>query len=88
MLSVFINNWIKKGILLDYEGMHKRAAEIMKSLGQDVEVQKAAGTYGMGIQQMIEIAKAVLVDAKVIIMDEPTKRHRHFICVPQTGRAV
>ena len=70
--NVFINNWIKKGILLDYEGMHKRAAEIMKSLGQDVEVQKAAGTYGMGIQQMIEIAKAVLVDAKVIIMDEPT----------------
>lgn len=70
--NVFINNWTKKGIFLDYEGMHKRAAEIMKSLGQDVDVHKAAGTYGMGIQQMIEIAKAVLVDAKVIIMDEPT----------------
>ena len=44
----------------------------MSSLGQDVDVHKAAGTYGMGIQQMIEIGKAVLLDAKVIIMDEPT----------------
>ena len=52
--------------------MHKMAKEIMKSLGQDVDLTKPAGTYGMGIQQMIEIAKAVLVDAKVIIMDEPT----------------
>ncbi len=70
--NVFINNWIKKGILLDYPAMHEKAQEIMHSLGQDVDVHKAAGTYGMGIQQMIEIAKAVLVDAKVIIMDEPT----------------
>lgn len=70
--NVFINNWIKKGILLDYDKMHKRAAEIMEDLGQEVDVHKAAGTYGMGIQQMIEIAKAVLLDAKVIIMDEPT----------------
>jgi ribose transport system ATP-binding protein len=44
----------------------------MKSLGQDVDVHRAAGTYGMGIQQMIEIAKAILVNAKCIIMDEPT----------------
>ena len=70
--NVFINNWTKKGFLLDYNSMHKKASEIMTSLGQDVDVHKAAGTYGMGIQQMIEIAKAVLLDAKVIIMDEPT----------------
>lgn len=62
--NVFINNWIKKGILLDYDKMHKRASEIMEDLGQEVDVHKAAGTYGMGIQQMIEIAKAVLLDAK------------------------
>ena len=70
--NIFINKWIHKGRLLDYGTMHKKATEIMKSLGQDVDVHKAAGTYGMGIQQMIEIAKAILVNAKVIIMDEPT----------------
>ena len=40
----------------------------MASLGQDIDPKKPAGSYGMGIQQMIEIAKAVLIDAKVIIM--------------------
>lgn len=44
----------------------------MESLGQEIDPHKPAGTFGMGVQQMIEIAKAVLVDTKVIIMDEPT----------------
>ena len=70
--NIYINKWLKKGKLLDYGTMHKQAAELMRSLGQDVDVHKAAGTYGMGIQQMIEIAKATLVNAKCIIMDEPT----------------
>ncbi len=70
--NIFINKWVKKGLLLDYDTMHSQAEEIMRSLGQDVDPRKAAGSFGMGIQQMIEIAKAVLIDAKLIIMDEPT----------------
>lgn len=70
--NIFINKWIKKGALLDYPTMHKKAKEVMASLGQDVDPTKAAGTFGMGVQQMIEIAKAVLIDAKMIIMDEPS----------------
>jgi ribose transport system ATP-binding protein len=70
--NIFINKWLKKGVLLDYDTMHKKAREVMLSLGQDIDPTKPAGTFGMGIQQMIEIAKAVLIDAKMIIMDEPT----------------
>ncbi len=71
--NIFINKWIKgPGGLLDYNAMHAKAKEVMASLGQDVDPTKAAGTFGMGVQQMIEIAKAVLIDAKMIIMDEPT----------------
>lgn len=70
--NIFINKWIRKGFLLDYDAMHKKAKEVMLSLGQDIDPVKPAGTFGMGIQQMIEIAKAVLIDAKMIIMDEPT----------------
>ena len=70
--NIFINKWIKKGGLLDYPTMHKKAKEVMLSLGQDVDPTKPAGNFGMGVQQMIEIAKAVLIDAKMIIMDEPT----------------
>ena len=70
--NIFINKWIKKGALLDYDTMNKKAKEVMLSLGQDVDPTKAAGEFGMGVQQMIEIAKAVLIDAKMIIMDEPS----------------
>ena len=70
--NIFINKWYKKGMLLDYASMHKKAKEVMASLGQDIDPEKPAGTFGMGVQQMIEIAKAVLIDAKMIIMDEPT----------------
>lgn len=71
--NIFINKWIKGSFgLLDYKTMHEKAKEVMASLGQDVDPEKPAGTFGMGVQQMIEIAKAVLIDAKMIIMDEPT----------------
>ena len=70
--NIFINKWIKKGALLDYDTMHKKAKEVMASLGQDVDPTQPAGNFGMGVQQMIEIAKAVLIDAKMIIMDEPS----------------
>ena len=71
--NIFINKWIKgSNGLLDYKAMHVKAKEVMASLGQDVAPTKPAGSFGMGVQQMIEIAKAVLIDAKMIIMDEPT----------------
>ena len=72
--NIFINQTIKKknSFLLDNAKMHRDAHELMLSLGQDIDVHKKCGTYGMGIQQMVEIAKALLADARLIIMDEPT----------------
>jgi ribose transport system ATP-binding protein len=72
--NIFINKALKKkgSPFLEYIKMHEMAHEVMLSLGQDIDVKKQCGTYGMGIQQMVEIAKAVLIDAKLIIMDEPT----------------
>ncbi|MGI6117009.1 MAG: sugar ABC transporter ATP-binding protein [Bilifractor sp.] len=71
--NLFLNYYPKKkGILLDYSWMDKRAAEIMHQLGIDVDVHTPAGRLGLGVQQMIEIGKSVLAEARVIIMDEPT----------------
>lgn len=70
--NVYINKWLKKGVLLDYNTMHQNVKKLMASLGQQIDPRAQAGTLGMGVQQMIEIAKAVLIDAKMIIMDEPT----------------
>lgn len=71
--NIFINKWIRNKIgLLDYPTMNQKAREVMLSLGQDIDPTKVAGTLGMGVQQMIEIAKALMIGAKLIIMDEPT----------------
>ena len=71
--NIYMNKWIrKKNGLLDYAAMNKTAKEVMASLGVEVDPRETAGSFGMGVQQMIEIAKAILIDARMIIMDEPT----------------
>lgn len=71
--NLFMNYYPKKnGFLLDYNWMDQRAREIMHQLGVDIDVHTPAGRLGLGVQQMIEIGKSVLAEARVIIMDEPT----------------
>lgn len=69
--NVFMGRAVKKGILLDYPRMHREAEEALKSLGHpEIDVRMECGKLGVGQQQMVEIAKAVSLDAKLIIMDE------------------
>jgi ribose transport system ATP-binding protein len=71
--NIFINKWIRgKAGFLDYTAMHNKTKEVMASLGVDIDPTATAGGLGMGVQQMMEIAKAIMIDAKLIIMDEPT----------------
>ncbi|AQP48458.1 D-xylose ABC transporter ATP-binding protein [Tessaracoccus aquimaris] len=71
--NIFLNQFIKgRGGLLDYTAMHAKAEELLTSMGINVDVTQPAGIFGMGVLQMVEIAKALLTGAKLIIMDEPT----------------
>lgn len=71
--NLFIGSHVKKKSgLLDYGYMNKKTEEIMESMGQKIGATQISGTLGMGPQQMIEIGRAILLDAKVIILDEPT----------------
>jgi len=71
--NIFMGRAVKKGLLLDYPRMYKEAEEALKTLGHpEIDVKMECGKLGVGQQQMVEIAKAVSLDAKLIIMDEPT----------------
>ncbi|MFJ8247527.1 sugar ABC transporter ATP-binding protein [Peribacillus asahii] len=59
------------GVLKTKE-MQKIASDIFKTLNISLPFDKEAGLCSVGEQQMIEIAKALMTDAEVIIMDEPT----------------
>lgn len=54
------------------KAMQKEVRRILDILGVNIKPDAKMDTLSVGQQQMIEIAKALMVDAKVIIMDEPT----------------
>jgi len=71
--NIFMGRSIKNKVgLLDYGKMNQEAHEAMLKLGHDIDVNTACGNLGMGLQQMVEIAKAIQLNSKLIIMDEPT----------------
>lgn len=71
--NIFIGRSIKNKLgLLDYDAMDKETHDTMLSLGHDINPRTECGKLGMGLQQMIEIGKAIQLKAKLIIMDEPT----------------
>lgn len=57
---------------LDRRTMRRRAVECLRLLGQDIDPDVPVSRLGIGQQQLVEIAKALVRDAKLIIMDEPT----------------
>lgn len=72
--NVFLGREIKNNGngLINIKEMRKRAAELLKELGQDIDPKTDIAKLGMGKQQMVEIAKALCVKTKLLIMDEPT----------------
>ncbi len=57
---------------IDRKAMFRRAAELTKRLDIKVDVSQNLENYSLAIQQMIAIARAVDMDCKVLILDEPT----------------
>jgi ribose transport system ATP-binding protein len=58
--------------ILNREEMKRRSREVLSTLGLDIDPELNVGTLGVGKQQMVEIARAVQAEARLIIMDEPT----------------
>ena len=57
---------------INRRAMFKRADELVKRLDIHVDVTQNLENYSLAIQQMIAIARAVDMDCKVLILDEPT----------------
>jgi len=58
--------------LIDYRRMHRAARETLSRYGISVDVRRRLGELGLGVQQMIAVARALSTEARVVIMDEPT----------------
>ena len=57
---------------VDYKFMHREAGKRLKELGLEISPRAMVSDLPMGVRQTVEIAKALLMDAQIILFDEPT----------------
>lgn len=57
---------------VDFRTMERGASKLLNDLGINVSPDEIVGNLNIALRQMVEIAKALLVDARVVVMDEPT----------------
>jgi ribose transport system ATP-binding protein len=70
--NIFYGSYPKKGIVIDYKKMEQRVKELMNDLNVDIDPSTQVKDLTVGYQQIVEIAKALSHNAKVLIMDEPS----------------
>ncbi len=57
---------------IDWSRLNSKAAEMLRYLDVDIDVRETLDVYPVAIQQMVAIARALEISAKVLILDEPT----------------
>ena len=71
--NIFVGNLpVRKGGLIDYSKLNREATEYMDIIGLDYAPSVKVNQLNVGEKQMVEIAKVLSKDTKVLIMDEPT----------------
>ncbi|MGD8452658.1 MAG: sugar ABC transporter ATP-binding protein [Phycisphaerae bacterium] len=70
--NIFLGRWPTRAGLVRDGTQHAAARRLLQQFGIDVDVRRLAGDLPIAMQQLIEIAKALGQDARVIVMDEPT----------------
>ncbi|NCB28202.1 MAG: sugar ABC transporter ATP-binding protein [Clostridia bacterium] len=70
--NIYIGREKKRGMLVDQKTMQKETAALLQKLGIDISATAYMRDLSVAQCQLIEIVKAISIEAKVIVMDEPT----------------
>jgi ribose transport system ATP-binding protein len=71
--NMYLGRFPKRfGILIDHKKLHQDAADVLASLSLDIDTHAYCINLGTGQRQMVEVAKALTMQSKILIMDEPT----------------
>src|SRR5690606_22933478 len=70
--NLFLGNEIVRGGLIDWHEANAEAAKLLERVGLRENPTTPIGQLGVGKQQLVEIAKALTKDVKLLILDEPT----------------
>ncbi len=70
--NIFLGHLPMKGLLVDWAYARKRARELLESLGVTLSVDTLTGELSVAEQQLVEIAKALNRQTRILVMDEPS----------------
>lgn len=70
--NVYLNEWPRKHGMIDFPTMYYQTRQICKELKLDIDPTKKMREFGVGVQQMVAIAKALAKKTDVLVLDEPT----------------
>ena len=70
--NIFLNKEFKKGITVDKAKMVSEARKVMEMVGLDLDPRTLVRDLSVAQKQMVEIAKALSTDLKILVLDEPT----------------
>ncbi len=63
---------IAQGFRIDWATLHQRARDLVARIGLSIDVTRLLSDYPVAVQQLVAIARALSIEAKVLILDEPT----------------
>lgn len=70
--NIFIGRQPMKRSQIDWKEMNRRASELMERFNIHIDVTRPLDIFSTAVQQIVSIARAVDIQAKVLILDEPT----------------
>jgi galactofuranose transport system ATP-binding protein len=70
--NIFVGRQPMRRGRIDWKTINRRANELLERFNIHIDVTRPLAAYSTGIQQMVSIARAVDVKAKILILDEPT----------------
>lgn len=70
--NMFMGSELRRGQLLDREGMRREADRVLQSLGATFTPDETVSNLSIAEQQLVEIARALKDNSRILVMDEPT----------------
>ena len=70
--NIMLGHEVRRGRTIDWKATHRVAEGHLESLGQSIDTRSLLSSHSIALQQLVAISRAMVLDAKVLILDEPT----------------